>query len=159
VTTVADMQATPPPLKTPKRVYGYIAILFGLPLLYVIAGVSSSGSAHPIVRELQTLRWFVFALCALCYATAGLLFLKRRASGRLLIIVVLLAHFAYVLYHNLRLLFQNGSPMALEMVGLVSGIAIMMVCFLTFGVIPFTRKFSLYLGATGRSGPPGGENG
>lgn len=142
------MQPTPPLLKPPKRVYVYIVMLFGLPLLYVIGGISSSGSNHPIIRELQTLRLVVFGLCALSFATAGILFLKRKASGRAVIIVALSAHFAYMLYYGSRLLFQSGSPMPLETAGALFGMTIITACFIAFGAIPFTRKFSLYLGRT-----------
>jgi hypothetical protein len=38
--------------------------------------------------------------------------------------------------------------MPLDVAGFAFGLAIIIVCFLAFGAIPFTRRFSLYLDGT-----------
>jgi hypothetical protein len=141
----------PPPLvqphiSTPKRVIVYIILLFGLNVLYLVGGYNSLNSSSSIIRELTPLRLFVFSVSAVCFTMAGVLFLKKRPSGRALVITGILAHFAYILYFNIRVLTKDGSPDAIQIGGMLFGITVILVIFGLFAAVPYTKKFSIYLG-------------
>jgi hypothetical protein len=77
---------------------------------------------------------------------AGVLFLKKRPIGRALVITGILVHFAYILYFNIRVLTKDGSPATIQIGGMVFGLVVLAVIFGLLGAVPFTRKFSIYLG-------------
>jgi hypothetical protein len=141
----------PPPLvkphiPTPKRVKAYVLLLFGLSVLYLVGGYNSLNSASPIIRELTPLRLLLFSVSVVCFTLAGVLFLKKRSTGRALVIVGILVHFAYILYFNIRVLTKDGSPDAIQIGGMVFGLVVILVIFGLLAAVPFTRKFSIYLG-------------
>ena len=141
----------PPPIvrssgSTPKRVYIYSTMLFLLGLLYLFGYINSSGSDSPIIRNLAPLRLVIFILCSACFGAAGVLLLKRKPLGRLLVIVGLLAHFSYILYFNIQLVTKDSSSSGVPLVGMIIGMATFLLVFCLFGAIPFTPKFSTYLG-------------
>jgi hypothetical protein len=135
----------------PKRVYAYVAILFCLAVLDVLGIVNTLDSDFAIIRELTQLRLAAFGLAAFCFATAAVLLWRGIAIGRMLVIVALLAHSAYMLYYNTLILFENGQPSPIEVVGLLIPIGTVFAVFIVVAIIPFTPKFSNYLASKSQS--------